>query len=460
MFSRRDVIRAFGGLPLGARLKAEPGALDLHYRLLGRTGRWVVPYALGGQASLQWTGPGIDAPDIIVRAVELGMNYLDSANAYGPSQANYGQAFARLHLWPDDPEYNPALRQRLYVATKTGQRWGVEAVRELRTSLTTMFGDGKGYIPEVAYLDAIQIHNLTAMTEIDSIYTGVAERGGKMPARVGALAALLDYRDGTDYSGLNPERKKWIRHIGITGHQSSPVLMEGIRRDQSDIIDTLLVALNPNDRRNASHQFNVLPLARARGLGVIAMKLFADGVFYGKQARFSNNANDVYLGVGKEGAVPPADFVRYPLSLAGVSCAIVGIGRIDRENPGNDQLVSNLVAALTMDPADANERRRIEDDVAAVHGTSTNYFNERRTAVTPPQNVKVQQDGDRVAVQWETALAAGDPIVSYEIYSGETLLRSIPYRPQLSTAPLTAWIPASEATSPSIRVVAVTAARS
>jgi aryl-alcohol dehydrogenase-like predicted oxidoreductase len=121
----------------------------------------VVPLGLGGQASLQWTKPGIDAPDIIIRAIQLGVNYLDSANAYGPSQANYGEAFRRMNLQPAD-------RAKLYIASKTVQRYaknpagrGATAIDDLKRSLTQMFGDGKGFIPEGAYLDAIQIHNLT-----------------------------------------------------------------------------------------------------------------------------------------------------------------------------------------------------------------------------------------------------------------------------------------------------------
>jgi hypothetical protein len=231
--------------------------------------------------------------------------------------------------------------------------------------------------------------------------------------------------------------------------------MSAIRRDDRDIIDTVLTTFNPNDRRYASHQFNVLPLARARGLGVIAMKLFADGVFYGKAAQFSSTAADVVLSAGKEGAIPPADLVRYPLSLAGVSCAIVGIGKIDREDPTADQLVNNLAAALTTDPASPGEMTRIENDLAAIHGTSTNYFNERRTGLTQPTGVAAEQDGDRVVVRWNTAIAAGKPIRFYDIQSGDKVVRRIPYRPQTTVEPFSAWIPVGELPSPAISVVAV-----
>ena len=129
MISRRNVLRLLGTLPAAGYLTTNHGAWAetaterLPKRLLGRTGRWVTPLALGGQASLQWTAPGIDAPDIIVRAVQLGVNYLDSANVYGPSQMNYGEAFRRMHLAPGTADYNPALRESLYIASKTRERF-------------------------------------------------------------------------------------------------------------------------------------------------------------------------------------------------------------------------------------------------------------------------------------------------------------------------------------------------
>lgn len=455
MYSRRELLRALGTLPFIPRLRAQPGALDLRHRLLGRTGRWIVPLGLGGQASLQWTGEGIDAPDIVVRAFELGVNYFDTANAYGPSQTNYGEAFRRLNL-------DEAARERIFVASKTGNRSAFNpaapnaatALSDLRRSLTTLFGDGNGYIPEGAYLDSLQIHNLTTMQQVDQIYEGMAERGSKMPARIGALAALMDYRDGTDYTGLNPDRRRWIRHIGITGHQSSPVLMSAIQRDRWDIIDTVLIGMNANDRRCACHQNNVLPLAVARGLGVIVMKVFADGAFYGKPARFSNNPGDVVLSIGQPGGIGHAELIHYVLSLPGVSTVITGIGRIDRERPENDQLVANLTASLDSGIGSPSALRSIEDSLAALHSPAANYFNERRGSLTQPSGVATELDSGRLIVRWNNALAAAEPIRSYEIYEGDRQLLSIPYRPQLTTEPLTAWLPADQLQGGDIRIIA------
>jgi aryl-alcohol dehydrogenase-like predicted oxidoreductase len=468
MISRREILGALGALPMMGAFESSPAyaqaAATFPRRLLGRTGRMVTPLGLGGQASLQWPAAGIDAPDIVVRAVQLGVNYLDSANAYGPSQVNYGEAFKRLHLIPGQSDYDPARREGLYIATKTNRRYalnpdltGATAVEEVKRSLTQMFGDGKGFIPEGAYLDAIQIHNLTRAEEVDQIYEGYGERGSKPPEHIGALAGLLDYRDGTNYTGLNPERRQYVRHIGITGHQSSPVLMSAIRRDRDQILDTLLLALNSNDRLCSSHQNNVLPLAVARGMGVIAMKIFADGVYYGKEPRFSRSPEDVFQSVGKAGATAYSDLVRYPLSLPGVGVAIIGTGRINREKPETDQLVANLSAAVK-DPASEIERRRIEEDSKARHGAATNYFQERTNTLVQPTGVATRKDGERIIVEWNTAFAGPEPVRAYEIFAGKKLLASIPFRPQSSEAPLWATVAASDVGQETVTVVATESA--
>jgi len=466
--SRREMITALGAIPaaglLGPGARYAQAAAELPTRPLGRTGRNVVPLALGGQASLQWTRPELDAADIIVRAVQLGLNYLDTSNVYGPSQANYGEAFRRLHLVPDASGYDAALRRKLFLNSKTTQRFAREPVKtgpsaldDLRRSLTMIFGDGQGLIPDGAYLDSFQVHNLNLMEHADQIYEGMRERGSRMPERIGVLPALLDYRDGTNLTGLNPEKRRYIRHIGITGHWSSPILMSVLRRDTANIIETLLVALNANDRLCIPHQHNVLPLAAAKGLGVIAMKLFADGAFYGKPPRGTRDFTEVLTSVGKPEAIAYSDLIRYPLSLPGVSCAVVGIGHIDRDRPERDQLMANLAAAVADMPGEA-ERARIEREAESRHGALTNYFQDKWRGIVQPPEVRARHDGDRVVVEWQTALAGSNPLWAYEIRSGERLLLSVPYRPQLTEMPLSALVPASEVGPAGISVVAVDSA--
>jgi len=470
MTSRRQILAALAtttaaaALPSGAPAAAEPKTKRvIPKRTLGRTGHMVTPLALGGQAALQWTPPGTDAPDIIVRAVQLGLNYLDTANVYGPSQMNYGEALRRLNLAPGRPDYDAALREKLYIASKTNRRFARDpsqpagatlAIDDLKRSMTQIFGDGEGAIPDGAYLDAIQIHALGKVEDIDTLYLGMKERGGKMPEQIGAFAALLDYRDGTNYTGLNPEHKRWVRHVGVTGHLDSRILMKMLRLDETHDLDTLLVALNVGDKLYLPHQYNVLPLAVARGMGVIAMKVFADGAFVGKEAHWTRGPQEVITTVGDAaGRLNTHDMVRYTLSLPGVCCAVIGTGHIDRKDPSKDQIVANLAAAIDT-PMTVAEREALEKEAAEKFGATTNYFQEAAVGLQQPTEVKATKEGGRVTVRWQAGVAGPKPILAYRIQAGGKTVLTIPARVQLTMAPLTAWLTGEMLPEGPIEVVA------
>ena len=203
-------------------------------REFGRIGFDVTTFALGGQASLQWTPEDVDPVKIILKAFDLGVNYFDTSNLYGPSQVNFGKAFRELDLIPGTG-YNEALRKSIFLTTKTHIRWGkgspeIEgvssrsngsmaegAIGDVKRSLSQMFGDGEGNYPKGAYLDMVLTHNLNTMAEVDALYTGLYDTDPNAET-IGALAALRDLRDGTNLTGLNPSEEKLINHIGFSGH--------------------------------------------------------------------------------------------------------------------------------------------------------------------------------------------------------------------------------------------------
>ncbi len=465
MISRRNILRTLGTTAVGgaaAPCLSAQAQQHFHHRQLGRTGRWIVPFGLGGQGALQWTPEGVDPVAIIVRAVELGVNYLDTANSYGPSQANLGKALRALKVVPGSVPFNGALRERLVIASKTRARFARDpenpeaetAITDLKRSLTMLFGDGQGGIPRGAYLDGMQIENLETLEHVDQIYEGFDTRESGKLEKTGALAGLLDYRDGTNYTGLNPDHRIHLRHIGITGHRSSLILMNALQRDTQGVLDTLLIPLNPNDRHYCAHQNNVLPVALAKGVGVIAMKIFAGGVFYGSEPAFARSPEDLVqtVGGGRQ-AVLPWDLVRYPVSLPGVSCAIAGVGSIRPENPAQDQLTVNLTAALS-DLAGTLELRKIERQVRTRHGTATNYFQERSTGLVQPGGINVTREDNRLRVSWQTALAGEEPIRSYVVAAGVDELLRIPFRPQTTLEPLSVTIPAENVNASAISVIA------
>lgn len=425
-------------------------------RTLGRTGFEVTSFGLGGQASLQWTPEDVDPAAIIVKAVNQGVNYLDTSNVYGPSQENFGKAFRAINLVPGQANYDEIKRRSLYLASKTMVRHakgshpdvpdrsqgpaGSKAVDDLRRTLSQIFGDGQGGYPEGAYVDLFQIHNLNTMAEVEAIFLGLDDTDPEAE-RIGALAALRDFRDGTNRTGLNPKEEKLIRHIGITGHFSSPVMMECLQRDDEDnLIDAMLIAINANDRRYLNHQYNTMPVAKAKNVGMIAMKVFADGAMYTKEPRWSRTPEDVVRVVGTPD-LPSRPLIEYALATPGVGTAIIGIGHIDNDDQ-RCQLTQNLSAAqIRPESLGEGDREEIENLGAKAREGVTNWFQvEHQPLGTPREAVAAVENRDGtpvVQLSWQTAYAAQEPIDYYEIQRDDQPVGRVEHQPQTTKAPFT-----------------------
>jgi aryl-alcohol dehydrogenase-like predicted oxidoreductase len=459
-FSRRDAIRWAGHLSMAStflpiagryRVWSHPAeANKLLTRPLGRTGREVTTFGLAGGNKVMWDLPGDEGVAIVVKAVRAGITYLETANNYQLSQLNYHKAFRILNLIPGEPGYDAALRGRLFLATKTGLRstvvrdgskplghsagGGSTCVDDLKRALSQFFGDGKGYIPDGAYLDLLQIHALSQESEVEAIFEGLENPEDRSLPRIGALAGLIDFRDGTNRTGANPEHKKYIRHIGITGHENPTVHMYAMRRDRHNHLETLLVALNPNDRHYFCHQNNSVPVAAAKGMGIIGMKIFADGAMWGLEKKYAGRPGQSVLSVGQPGKVPYQDFLQYTLSIPGVSTLITGIGLTDPNNdPSRDQIVANLAACQMRDPVPEARRREIEGRVASLHGTDTNFFQRPSSGLLAPGTVRAERvSKSEVKVSWSTAYAGSEALARYEIYRRDEKIGTVPFAPQLS----------------------------
>jgi aryl-alcohol dehydrogenase-like predicted oxidoreductase len=114
------------------------------------------------------------ADEVLATLLELGVNHIDTAAAYGESELRVGA-------------WMPEHRSRFFLATKTGERQGDRARRELERSLERL---------QVDTVDLLQLHNLVEPGEWE-----MAHGPG------GAVEALARARD----EGL-------VRHIGVTGH--------------------------------------------------------------------------------------------------------------------------------------------------------------------------------------------------------------------------------------------------
>jgi aryl-alcohol dehydrogenase-like predicted oxidoreductase len=261
-------------------------------RILGKTQINLPVLGLGGagQTPISDEEQEVESIALIEKALELGIKYYDTAASYGPSEERFGKVL-------------PTYRDRIYLNSKTAARDYDSAWRELENSLKRLKTD---------YLDSWQLHHVSFTEELDTIFS---DRG--------AIKAVEEAKE----QGL-------IKFSGITGHHEPDVIAEGLRRYD---FDTTLISLNAADVHHPRpFSRNVLPVAREKNVGVIAMKVPA----YGK-----------LLQPGILSSMEQA--MGYSLSLPGVHCCIIAA-----ENP--EQLESNVIVARNYTPLDTAQMTQIE----------------------------------------------------------------------------------------------------
>lgn len=419
-------------------------------RRFGKINFDVTTMGLGGQASLQWTPADVDPVKIIEKAFKIGINYYDTSNVYGPSQLNYGKAFRDLNLIPGETGYNKQLRESIFLTAKSGLRlakgykknsdikdmsegdFNAGCIGDLKRTLTQIFGDGEGKYPEGAYVNMFLVHNVETMEDIEAVYKGIENPSPGME-EIGSLAALLDYRDGTNKTGLNPKNERLIRHIGFSGHSNAVTLIEMIQRDTNNILDAILLPINSNDLLYRNMQYNVIPIASAKNMGVIGMKVFANGKMYGRKVW-----GEIIRTIGSP-AINSDQLIQYTVSTPGVHLAIIGIGEIN-DDPKKCQLISNLNASqIKWGSLSQSERKETEKVTAKIVEGKTNTFQAVGNNLTPPNNVSANscQTGkkQKVTLNWHTAYSGTSPLYRYEIYRNDQLVETIPFKPQITKKP-------------------------
>ena len=219
-------------------------------RRLGRTELEVTCLGMGGAGFGRGDVTDDEAVEAVHRAIDLGINYLDTAPLYGESERRVGLALA--NGW----------REKIYLATKTGTHpeWrgdfsGAGTRRSVENSLRLLGTD---------YLDVCLVHDPDSMDPV--------------VAKGGALDELQKMRE----EGL----LKFIG-LGVRQHEFHKIAIEtGITDVILTYLDYTLLSQTANDW--------LLPLAAENDIGIINGSPIAMGLLSGVEPDVS--AERMHLG--------------------------------------------------------------------------------------------------------------------------------------------------------------------
>ena len=237
----------------------------LPHRPLGRTGAKVSILAFGCGSRFLMYKDEDKALEVLNHAIDLGIDYLDTAYAYGDgaSETRVGKVMATR-------------RKEVWLATKIPDRTRDGFMQRLEGCLKRLQTD---------HVDLLHIHSLSK-----------ADVLAKIEAPDGALKGLLEAKE-----------QKMARFIGMTSHTDGPTLAQAIERHPLDCVQ---MALNPTG--NGSFEKTALVAANKKKLGVIAMKVFGQENLIGTEP----------------GKTDPVSLMRFALSLP-VTTAVSGMPEVE-----------------------------------------------------------------------------------------------------------------------------------
>jgi len=277
----------------------------MHYRRLGKTELEVSVVGFGG-IPIQRVDEDV-AVACVQRAIELGVNFLDTARGYGDSENKFGKAIK-------------GMREKVYVATK-GHGWAPDDPEHSWNKKRTSDWIRRDIEESLKALDIDKID----LYQIWDVETGSAD---SLFEADGAIAGVHKAMD----EGL-------VDHIGITSHAAPDTIKRFI---ESGEFETIMVALNFLGRsfhtgESVGAHGELIAMAAEHDMGVIVMKPMGGGVC----AMGSPRIEKLIMGKAKS----MAEFaLRYCLSVSGVCTVIPGMQSLDEveQNVAVGEIVESL----------------------------------------------------------------------------------------------------------------------
>jgi aryl-alcohol dehydrogenase-like predicted oxidoreductase len=272
--SRRTFLKTVGiagtGMALGSGALAEPLALQVPKRKLGRHEEKVSALGLGGH-TLARAVTVAEATRIAHEAIDYGITFFDNAWDYHKGRGEEWMGAALT-----------GKRDRVFLMTKVcthlpGQQSKAKALAMLEQSLTRLKTD---------HLDLWQVHQIGSEAEADSIFM-----------KDGVIAAIEEAR-----------KQGKIRYCGFTGHLNPATHLRVLAHKYP--FDTVQMPLSVFDSHDQGFQKLVLPELLKQGIAPLAMKTLG------------GNGQSV-----KDKEITAEEALRYSLSLP-ITTLISGIDSI------------------------------------------------------------------------------------------------------------------------------------
>ena len=284
----------------GAAVATDPhipslSSLTFPKRQLGRTAEWVPILGFGTAGMGRGVADDV-AARLLNRAVDLGVNYIDTAatiGGYGRAQLQIGRALS-------------ARRREIFLASKLFEPDGDAAWRLLENNLQELRTD---------HVDLLFAHSLGH----DKMDPNVVF------SKHGVFETLLRARQ----EGL-------ARFIGVTGHNRPERFMRALADYDLDVVMT---TANFADVHTYGFERRIWPFAHRKGMGIVAMKVFG-GIKGGGHTPALLDAEQHDLAL------------RYALSLEGCATAVIGMN-------SSEELEENVRRARAFTPLTTAEHEAL-----------------------------------------------------------------------------------------------------
>jgi aryl-alcohol dehydrogenase-like predicted oxidoreductase len=318
---------------------------SMEYRTLGRTGLKVsaLAFGCGDVGGIMVRGAPADRERAVARAVELGINYLDTAPSYGSGQSERNTGAVLRALRPDVIVGSKCRLSPAELADVPGA-----LTRSVETSLSLL---------GIPRLDLFHLHN--PMGRIRS------ER------RLG----LTDVLDAVAPAARRLQEQGKIRFFGVTALGETGALHRALASGAIDTAQVCLNLLNPTAAHPVPSGFpgqdfdQLAVLGHEHGVGTIGIRVLAGGALTGQVARhpiaipavdpiasgpdYATDASHarVFELLVKEGfaqSVLEAAF-RFALSTDAMSTVLIGTSDLDQLEFAAASVAKGPLPALALD---------------------------------------------------------------------------------------------------------------